>query len=62
MISVRFLGKPFNITVIQVYTSTSNDVERFYEDLHDLLELALQKGVLFFIEDWNAKSRKSKNI
>ena len=62
MISVRFLGKPFNITVIQVYTPTSNDVERFYEDLHDLLELALQKGVLFFIEDWNAKSRKSKNI
>ena len=59
MISVRFHGKPFSITVIQVYTSTSNaeeaEVERFYEDLKDLLELTPQKDVLFIIGDWNAK-------
>ena len=59
MISVRFQGKPFNITVIQVYAPTSNaeaaDVERFYEDLQDLLELTPQKDVLFIIRDWNAK-------
>ena len=58
MISVRFQGKPFNITVIQVYASTSNaeaEVERFYEDLQDLLKLTLKKGVLFIIGDWNAK-------
>ena len=59
MISVRFQGKPFNITVIQVYGSTSNseeaEVERFYEDLQDLLELAPKIDVLFIIEDWNAK-------
>ena len=59
MISVRFQGKPFNITVIQVYAPTSNaeeaEVERFYEDLHDLLELAPKKDVLFIIGDWNAK-------
>ena len=59
MISVRFQGKSFNITVIQVYGSTSNseeaEVERFYEDLHDLLELAPKKDVLFIIGDWNAK-------
>ena len=59
MISVHFQGKPFNITVIQVYALTSNDeeaeVERFYEDLQDLLELTPKKGVLFFIGDWNAK-------
>ena len=59
MISVRFQGKPFNITVIQVYAPTSNteeaDVEQFYEDLQDLLELTLQKDVLFIIGDWNAK-------
>ena len=65
MISVHFQGKPFNITVIQVYAPTSNaeeaDVEWFYEDLHDLLELAPQKYVLFIIGDWNAKSRKSRN-
>ena len=58
MISVRFQGKPFNITVIQVYAPTSNaeeaEVERFYEDLQDLLELTPQKDVLF-IKDWNAK-------
>ena len=59
MISVRFQGKPFNITVIQVYAPTSNaeeaKVERFYEDLHDLLELTPQKDVLFIIGDWNVK-------
>ena len=59
MISVHLQGKPFNITVIQVYASTSNteetEVERFYEDLQDLLELTPQKDVLFIIEDWNAK-------
>ena len=52
-------GKPFNITVIQVYAPTSNaeeaEVERFYEDLQDLLELTPKKDVLFIIEDWNAK-------
>ena len=59
MISVRFQGKPFNITVIQVYASTSNteeaEVERFYEDLQVLLELTPKKDVLFLIGDWNAK-------
>ena len=59
MISVHFQGKPFNITVIQVYAPTSNaeevDVERFYEDLPDLLELTPQKDVLFIIGDCNAK-------
>ena len=59
MISVRFQGKPFNITVIQVYAQTSNaeeaEVERFYEDLQDLLELTPKKDVLFIIGDWNAK-------
>ena len=59
MISVRFEGKPFNITVIQVYAPTSNteeaEVERFYEDLQDLLELTPKKDVLFSIGDWNAK-------
>ena len=57
MISVRFQGKPFNITVIQVYAPTSNaeEAERFYEDLQDLLELIPQKDVLFIIGDWNAK-------
>ena len=57
--SVHFQGKPFNITVIQVYASTSNaeevEVEWFYEDLQDLLELTPQKDVLFIIGDWNAK-------
>ena len=60
MISVHFQGKPCNITVIQVYAPTSNaeeaEVERFYEDLQDLLELTPQKGVLFIIGDWNAKA------
>ena len=59
MISVHFQGKPFNITVIQVYAPTSNaqeaEVERFYEDLQDLLELTPQKDVFFIIGDWNAK-------
>ena len=59
MISVRLQGKPFNITVIQVYAPTSNaeeaEIERFYEDLQDLLELTPKKDVLFIIGDWNAK-------
>ena len=59
MISVHFQGKPFNTTVIQVYALTSNteeaEVERFYEDLQDLLELTPKKDVLFIIGDWNAK-------
>ena len=57
MISVPFQGKPFNITVIQVYVPISNteEAERFYEDLQDLLELTPKKDVLFIIGDWNAK-------
>ena len=59
MISVHFQGKPFNITVIQVYAPTSNaeeaEVEWFYKDLQDLLELAPKKDVLFIKGDWNAK-------
>ena len=57
MISIRFQGKPLNITVIQVYAATSNakEAERFYEDLQDLLELTPKKDVLFIIGDWNAK-------
>ena len=59
MISVRFQGKPFNITVSQDYAPTRNaeeaEVERFYEDLQDLLELTPKKDVLFIIGDWNAK-------
>ena len=59
MIPVRFQGKPFNITVIQVYAPTSNTeeagVERFYEDLQGLLELTPKKDVLFMIGGWNAK-------
>ena len=60
IISVRFQGKPFNITVIQVYAPTSNaekaEVEQFYEDLQDLLELKrTKKDVLFILGDWNAK-------
>ena len=60
MISVHFQGKPFSITVIQVYAPTSNaeeaEAEWFYEDLQDLLELAPKKDVLFIIGDWNAKA------
>ena len=59
MISVHFQGKPYNITVIQVYAPTSNaeeaEVEQFYEDLQDLLELTPPKNVLFITGDWNAK-------
>ena len=59
MISVHFQWKPFNITVIQVYAPTSNaeeaEVEWFFEDLQDLLELTPQKDVLFITGDWNAK-------
>ena len=58
MISICFQGKPFNITVIQVYAPTKNaeefKVEQFYEDLQDLLELTPKKDVLFIIGDWNA--------
>ena len=64
MISVRFQGKPFNIMVIQAYAPTSNveeaEVERFYEDLQDLLELTPEKDVLFIIGDWNAKVESQK--
>ena len=60
MISVRFQGKPFNITIIQVYAPTSSaeeaEVEWFYEDLQDLLELTPKKDVLFIMGDWNAKA------
>ena len=64
MISVRFQGKPFNITVIQAMCPISNteeaEVEWFYEDLQDLLELTPQKYVLFIIGDWNAKVRSQE--
>ena len=64
MISVHFQGKPFNIRVIQVYAPTSNaeetEVEWFYEDLQDLLELTPKKDVLFIIRDWNAKVGSQK--
>ena len=63
MISVRFQGKPFNITVIQVYALISNaeeaEVEQFYEDLQDLLELTPSKGVIFITGDWNAKEGRN---
>ena len=68
MTSVHLQGKPFNITVLQVYAPTSNaeeaEVERFYEDLQDLLELTPQKDVLFIIGDWNAKvgSRETPGV
>ena len=59
MVSVRFQGKPFNITVIQAYAPTSSTeeakAEQFYEDLQDILELTPKKDVLFIIGDWNAK-------
>ena len=59
MISIHFQGKPFSITIIQVYIPTINaeeaEVEWFYEDLQDLLELTLQKDVIFIIGDWNTK-------
>ena len=66
MISVRFQGKPFNITVIQVYAPISNaeeaEVEWFYEDLQDHLELTPEKDVLFIIGDWNAKVEVKKHL
>ena len=70
MISIHFQGKSFNITVIQVYAPTSNteeaEVERFYEDLQDLLKLTLKRDVRFIIWDWNAKigrdSQSNKQI
>ena len=59
MIFVHFQGKPFSITVIRVYALTSNaeeaEVERFYEDLQDLLELTPKKDILFIIGEWNTK-------
>ena len=59
MISVHFQGKPFNIMVIELYAPNSNaekaEVEQFYEDLQDLLELTPKKDILFIIADWNAK-------
>ena len=65
MIPVHFQGKPYNIIVIQVYAPTSNaeeaEVERFYEDLQDLLELTPKKDVLFIIGELECKSRKSRN-
>ena len=59
MILIRFQGKPFNMTVTQVYAPSTNaeedEVEQFYEDLQDVLELIPKKDVLFIIGDWNAK-------
>ena len=66
MISVQFQSKPFNITVIQLYAPTSNaeeaEVERFCEDLQDLLELTPPKDALFSIGDWNAKCEIKKHL
>ena len=68
MISVHFQGKPFNITIIQVYAPTSDaeeaEVEQFYEDLQDLLELTHKRDVLFIMGDWNAKvgSRETPGV
>ena len=66
MISVHFQGKSFNIMVIQVYAPTSNakeaEVEWFYEDLQDLLELTPKKDVLFIIGNWNAKVGSKKHL
>ena len=66
MISVRFQGKPFSITVIQVYALTSNaeeaEIEQFYEDLQDLLKLTSKKDVIFIIGDWNVKVEVKKNL
>ena len=65
MISIHFQGKPFNITVIQVYAPTSNaeeaEVEWVYEDLQDLLELTPQNNVFFYYRELECKSRKSRN-
>ena len=66
MISVRLQGKPFSITIIQVYAPTNNAeeaiVEQFYEDLQDLLELTPPKDVFFIIRDWNAKWEVKKHL
>ena len=66
IISVHFQGKPFTIMVIQAYAPTSNaeeaEVEWFYEDLQDLLELTSKKDVLFIIGDWNAKVERQKHL
>ena len=66
MISVRFQGKPFNTTVIQAYAPTSNaeeaEVERFYEDLQDLLELTAQKDVLFIIGNEKVGSQETRGV
>ena len=66
MISIHFQGKPFNITVIQVYAPTSNaeeaEVAQFYEDLQDLLEQTPKKDVLFIIGDWNAEVEVKKHL
>ena len=66
MISVPLQGKPFNSMIIQVYAPNSNaeeaEVEQFYEDLQDLLELTPQKDVLFIIGDWNAKVRSQETL
>ena len=66
MISVRFQGKPFSITVIQAYAPTSNaeeaEAEQFYEDLQDLLKLTPKKDVLFIIGDWSAKVRSQETL
>ena len=66
MVSISFQGKPFNIRVIQVYALISNaeeaEVEQFYEDLQDLLELTLKKDVIFIIGDWNAKVGNQKHL
>ena len=66
MISIHFQGKPFNIMVIQVYALTSNaeeaEIERFYEDFQDLLELTFKKDVLFIIGDWNEKVEVKKHL
>ena len=67
MIQVYFQGKPFNITVIQVYTPTTDaeeaEVDRFYEDVEQLLELITKKkGILFIIGDWNAKLESQEKL
>ena len=66
MTSLHFQGKPFNITVIQVYVPTTDareaEIVQFYKDLLHCLELAPKKHVIFIIEDWNAKVRKSRDI
>ena len=66
MISVHFQGKPFNITVVQAYAPTINteeaEVEWFYEDLQDLLEVTPKKDVLFIIGDWNAKGGSQEHL